>query len=133
CMLAVIWIRSTLHFVIGRGAHRRGGIKMATENTAAQKQPPRTTAEIENDLAAVRSRLAANVASLVDEIHPQRFKERQIESLRNWAEDEAQGFKHQFVTPDGGVRTARVAAIAAAALGVVGFVLVVRAIGRRNK
>ena len=106
---------------------------MATENKAAQKQPPRTPAEIENDLAAVRSRLAANVASLVDEVHPQRFKERQIESLRSWAGEEAEGLKLQFVTPEGGLRTARIAAIAAAAVGVVGFVLVVRAIGGRTK
>lgn len=106
---------------------------MATENTAAPKQPARTPAEIEADLAAVRSRLAANVASLVDEVHPQRFKERQIEGLRSWAEDEASHLKDQFVSADGGLRKARLAAIAAAAVGIVGFVLVVRAIGGRNK
>ena len=109
---------------------------MATDNSPGNgdedKTPPRTKAEIETDLAAVRSRLAANVASLVDEVHPQRVKERQIEGVRQWAESEAEGLKLQFVTAEGSLRTARIAAIAAAAAGLVGFVLVVRAIGGRR-
>lgn len=96
------------------------------------KQPPRTTAEIENDLAAVRSRLSANVASLIDEVHPQRIKERQIEGARQWAASEAEDLKLQFVTADGGLRTARLVAIGAAVAGAVGFVVLLKVLGSRR-
>lgn len=96
------------------------------------KKPPRTTAEIENDLAAIRSRLSANVASLIDEIHPQRIKERQIEGARQWASAEAEDLKLQFVTTDGGLRTGRVVAIGAAVLGVVGFIVLLKVLGSRH-
>ena len=100
---------------------------------AAEKETkPRTKAEIENDLAAVRSRLSANVASLIDEVHPQRVKERQIEGIKDFARDEAEHLKLQFVTGEGGLRTARLAAIGAAVAGLAGFVIILSLVGSRR-
>ena len=103
---------------------------MADEKDA--QQPPRTTAQIENDLAAIRSRLAANVAGLIDEIHPQRIKERQIEGAKQFAADEAENLRSQFVTPDGALRLGRIAAVGAAVAGLVGFLVIVKALGGRR-
>lgn len=96
------------------------------------KKPPRTAAEIETDLAAIRSRLSANVASLIDEVHPQRITQRQIEGAKQWASSEAEDLKLQFVTAEGGLRTARVVAIGAAVVGAVGFIVLIKALGSRR-
>lgn len=98
----------------------------------AKSAPARTPAEIENELAAIRSRLANNVASLVDQIHPQRIKEREVEHLKARLADGRESVRLQFVTADGAPRTARLAAIGAAVAGLVGFVVIVKALGSRR-
>lgn len=99
----------------------------------AKKEPARTPAEIEGDLAAIRNRLANNVASLVDQVHPQRIKEREVANLKRFVADESENLKLQFVTADGTPRVARLAAIGAAVVGVVGFLVIVKALGSRRR
>ncbi|MFW6598609.1 DUF3618 domain-containing protein [Propionibacteriaceae bacterium Y2011] len=97
-----------------------------------QKKPARTAAEIQSDLAAARSRLAADVAGLIDEVHPNRIKERQIEGVKKLAAAEVDNAKAQFVDAEGRPRIGRIIAIAGAAVGAVAFILVLRALGNRG-
>lgn len=98
----------------------------------APKKPPRSAGEIEADLAAVRSRLAADVAGLIDEVHPRRITERQIAGAKQMLADEVKGIKAQFFHADGSPRTERLVAIGAGLAGFIGFVVIVRALGSRR-
>jgi hypothetical protein len=94
---------------------------------------PRTRAQIEADLAATRERLASSIEMLIDQVHPQRVKERQIETAKAFAKAEIDNARSQFVDTNGQLRTARLAAIGGAVAGFVTFVLVVRRIARSGK
>ena len=48
-------------------------------------QPARTVPQIEADLGATRDRLAASVEALIDQVHPNRIKQRQIANVKRFA------------------------------------------------
>ena len=51
-------------------------------------QPTRTPSQIEADLGATRDRLAASVEALIDQVHPNRIKQRQIANVKHFANTE---------------------------------------------
>ncbi|GAB3914172.1 hypothetical protein GCM10011575_18340 [Microlunatus endophyticus] len=106
-----------------------------TEQTPsrAASSTPRSRAQIEADLAATRERLASSVEQLIDQVHPQRVKERQIESAKTLARAEVANLRSQVFYPNGELRTSRLAAVGGAVAGFVTFVLVVRKIVRGAK
>lgn len=110
---------------------------MASEqaNSSADGGRPRTRAEIESDLSATRERLANSVVELIDLVHPNRVKERQIETAKTFAKAELENAKSQVFHPDGGLRTTRIAAVGGAVVGLVTCVLVIRGIaaGRQRR
>jgi phosphoribosylformylglycinamidine (FGAM) synthase-like enzyme len=96
-------------------------------------QPTRTTGQIEADLGATRDRLAASVEALIDQVHPNRIKQRQIANLKRFANTELENAKLKIFTARGDLRTGRIATIVAAVAGIVGFLLIIRSIVRRGK
>lgn len=106
-----------------------------TEQTPsrATSSTPRSRAQIEADLAATRDRLGASIEQLIHQVHPQRVKERQIESAKALARAEVANLRSQVFYPNGELRTARLAAVGGAVAGFVTFVLVVRKIVRGGK
>ena len=92
----------------------------------------RSKAQIEADLAASRARISANISELVDEVHPKRIVQRQVESAKEIARTEATALTGLVRTEDGRWRTDRLAAIGAAVAGVIGAVLVAKGINRRR-
>ena len=96
-------------------------------------QPTRTTAQIEADLGATRDRLAASVGALIDQVHPNRIKQRQIANLKRFANTELENAKLKIFTARGDLRTGRIATIVAAVAGIVGFLLIIRSIVQRGK
>jgi phosphoribosylformylglycinamidine (FGAM) synthase-like enzyme len=96
-------------------------------------QPTRTTAQIEADLGATRDRLAASVEALIDQVHPNRIKQRQIANLKRFANTELENAKLKIFTARGDLRTGRIATIVAAVAGIVGFLLIIRSIVQRGK
>jgi Protein of unknown function (DUF3618) len=96
-------------------------------------QPNRTPSQIEADLGATRDRLAASVEALIDQVHPNRIKQRQINSVKRFASTELENAKSKIFTARGDLRTGRIAAVAAAAAGIAGFLLIIRAIVRRGR
>jgi hypothetical protein len=94
-------------------------------------QPERDADQIQADLGATRDRLAAAVETLVDRIHPQRIKQREINGAKHFAHDELENLKALLFTARGDLRTDRLAAVGGAVAGAVGLLLVLRALVRR--
>lgn len=74
----------------------------------------RSVPEIEAEIAAARERLAGTVDELQHRTAPKEIVRRQVEALRERLLDATH-------TPDGRLRTERVAALAAAAVALVGL------------
>jgi hypothetical protein len=96
-------------------------------------QPERDADQIQADLGATRDRLAAAVETLVDRIHPQRIKQREINGAKHFAHDELENLKALLFTARGDLRTDRLAAVGGAVAGAVGLLLVLRTLVRRRR
>jgi hypothetical protein len=93
----------------------------------------RSAAQIEADMAATRDRLTASVQALIDQMHPNRIKQRQVANVKRLANAELENAKSLLFNARGDLRTDRVTALAGAAAGLVTFVIIVRAIVRRGR
>ena len=98
-----------------------------------QRFTARTVPQIEADLGATRDRLTASVEALIDQVHPNRIKQRQIANVKRFAYTELENAKSKIFNARGDLRTDRVAVLAAAVAGIVGFLLILRAIVRRGR
>ena len=107
---------------------------MRERNVSANNpQRTRNAAQIEADLAATRDRLNASVQALIDQVHPNRIKQRQIDNVKRLASAELDNAKSLIFNARGDLRTDRVAALAGAAAGLVTFLIIVRKIVRRGR
>jgi hypothetical protein len=93
----------------------------------------RTMSQIEADLSAARARLAFSVSTLIDQVHPNRIKQRQIAGFKELARNARENAKSLLFNARGDLRTDRIVMLAAAAASLLGFVLIIRAIGRRSR
>ena len=89
--------------------------------------------QIEADLSAARARLASSVSALIDQVHPNRIKQRQIADFKQLAGNAKENAKSLLFNARGDLRKERIGLLAAALAGLAGFVLIVRAIGRRSR
>ena len=90
----------------------------------------RSKQDIEAEITAARERLAANVAGLINQVHPKAVVQRGIDEARGLAATEFANAKSQIVDENGSLRTERVLLIGGAVAGMVTFVLLVRRILR---
>jgi hypothetical protein len=113
------------------------GRDTAAPSPAVRRTPrapsDRSAAQIEADLAATRDRLTASVQALIDQVHPNRIKQRQIANVKRLANAELENAKSLLFNARGDLRTDRVTALAGAAAGLLTFVIIVRAIVRRGR
>ena len=93
----------------------------------------RTMPQIEADLSATRARLAASVSALIDQVHPNRIKQRQVAEFKLLASTARENAKSLLFNARGDLRTERIGLLAGAVAGLVGFVVIIRAIGRRSR
>jgi hypothetical protein len=93
----------------------------------------RTMSQIEADLSATRARLAYSVSALIDQVHPNRIKQRQIAEFKYLAGNARENAKSLLFTARGDLRTERIGILAGAVAGLVGFVVILRAIRRRSR
>jgi hypothetical protein len=93
----------------------------------------RTMSQIEADLSASRARLAFSVSALIDQVHPNRIRQRQIAAFKELARNARENAKSLLFNARGDLRTDRVVMLGAAAASLLGFVLIIRAIGRRSR
>jgi Protein of unknown function (DUF3618) len=104
-----------------------------TVATTNSSQPARTKSQIEADLAATRQRLTASVETLIDQVHPNRIKQRTIANVKQVAASELDNAKSLIFNARGDLRTNRLAIAGGAVAGFVSFLLIVRAIVRRGR
>lgn len=105
----------------------------APKDQAGPTSPTRNTSQIEADVTATRHRLAASVESLIDEVHPNRIKQRQVEKLKRFADTEVETAKSLVFNARGDLRVDRVILVGAAVVGGIAFVLIVRSLARRGR
>jgi len=99
----------------------------------ASSHPDRDADQIQADVGATRDRLVGAVEALVDRVHPQRIKQREVEGARRFAHEELETLKALVFTARGDLRTDRLAAVGGALAGTVGLLLVLRAVVRRRR
>ncbi|MDN5805026.1 MAG: DUF3618 domain-containing protein, partial [Microlunatus sp.] len=80
-------------------------------------EPTRTATQIEADLAGARRRLANSAEELVDQVHPNRIKQRQVDSVKTFVGHEVDAAKALVFNARGDLRRNRVLAVAGAAVG----------------
>ena len=93
----------------------------------------RTASQIEADLSATRDRLAASVSALIDQVHPNRIKQSQITAFSELAGNARENARSMLSNARGALRKERLGVAAGAVAGLVGFMLIVRAIARRGR
>lgn len=93
----------------------------------------RSKAEIQAEIAAARQRLGTNVEGLITQVHPKAVAARSLHDAKELAAAEVASVKSQFVDESGALRTGRVVALAAAAVGTVAVLVLLRGIARRKK
>jgi Protein of unknown function (DUF3618) len=91
----------------------------------------RTKSEIEAEMAAARSSLAANIEDFILAVHPQAVKTRAVNDAKDFAAGELNSVRSQFVDEFGNYKWDRIAYLAAAVVGTVAFLGVVKSIFRR--
>jgi hypothetical protein len=102
-----------------------------TVNNPPQRQ--RNAAQIEADLAAARDRLSGSVESLIDQVHPNRIKQRLVGGAKQLANAELEDAKSKLFNARGDLRKDRLVTVGGAAAGFLTFVLILRALVRRRR
>lgn len=100
-------------------------------NNPPQRQ--RSASQIEADLAATRDRLTSSVAGLIDQVHPNRIKQRSVGRVKQLANAELEDAKSKLFNAKGDLRKDRLAAIGGAAAGLLTFLLILRSLVRRRR
>lgn len=90
----------------------------------------RTKSQIQTEIADARARLAGNVEGLITQAHPKAVTARTMQDAKAFAAEEIETAKAQFVNADGSPRVDRLGALAAAVVGSIAFLVVVRSIAR---
>jgi hypothetical protein len=97
----------------------------------AEKQAERTLTEIQADIDRAQRQIEDSLAGLIGELHPKAVVHRTVEDAKAFAGEQLTSAKAQ-VKDQYGWRLGRLALIAGAAIGVVTFVVAVRALGKRS-
>ncbi|GAB3624037.1 hypothetical protein GCM10027418_21210 [Mariniluteicoccus endophyticus] len=98
----------------------------------ADQGQSRSRQQIESDLTAARTRLAANLESLIDQVHPTNVKQRQVDGMKTLVNNELGHAKDQFKTADGQWRTDRLALVAGSVAGAVALLVTIRLITKKR-
>ena len=99
----------------------------------ASSQPDRDADQIEADLGATRDRLAAAIEDLIDQVHPQRIKQRQVAGAKRLLHTEVEKAKSLVFNARGDLRTDRLAIVGGATAGAVALLVVLRTLVRRHR
>ncbi|MGI8458046.1 MAG: DUF3618 domain-containing protein [Propionibacteriaceae bacterium] len=112
---------------------------MAIDSSSGASRVPRartgkrSAAQIESDLEAARTRLSASIEELIDQVHPQRVKQRLIGRVQALVQEKKIQAKSLVIDEYGDVRVTRLALVGGGIVGFVGFVAALKAIVARGK
>jgi hypothetical protein len=96
-------------------------------------KPTRTPAQIEADQNARRQRLTMSVETLIDQVHPNRIKQRGTARLKLLAAEYREKAKSLVFNARGDLRTNRLVAVGGGAAGFLTFVALIRRLRNRKK
>ena len=99
----------------------------------ASSRPDRDADQIQADLGATRDRLAAAVEALIDQVHPQRVKQRQVTGAKRFLHTEVEKAKSLVFNARGDLRTERVSIVGGAVAGAITLLVVLRTVVRRRR
>lgn len=99
----------------------------------ANNSSDRTKSQIEADLGATRDRLTMSVEALIDQVHPNRIKQRSVAQAKTLINAELENAKALVFNARGDLRTQRLAIVGGAVAGAITFLVVIRAIVRRGR
>ncbi len=100
---------------------------------AASSDPTRSKSQIEADLGATRDRLTSSIEALIDQVHPNRIKQRTVANAKNFVNTELENAKALVFNARGDLRKDRLGVLAGAGAGFISFVLIIRAIVARRR
>ena len=98
-----------------------------------KSKPARSQSQIVADLHATRQRLTTSVESLIDEVHPNRIKQRGAARFKAVAMEYQEKGKSLVFNARGDLRTNRLAAVGGGAAGFLVFVTVLKRLLRRRR
>jgi hypothetical protein len=100
---------------------------------AKSAQPKRSESQIVSDLDATRERLTTSVETLIDQVHPNRVKQRGTARLKVVLGEYTEKAKSLVFNARGDLRTNRLAAVGGGIAGFATFVAVIRRLRNRKK
>lgn len=101
---------------------------------AGTARPDRDQDQVDADVAATRDRLVSAVEALVDRVHPQRIKQREVAGAKHFAQTELETLKLLVFNAAGELRTERLTKAGGGAAGFLGLLLVLRSlVARRSR
>lgn len=100
---------------------------------ASNSQASRSKSQIEADLGATRDRLTGSIQALINEVHPNRIKQREIANAKRFAALELENLKALVFNARGDLRTERIAILGGAGAGVTAFLLIIKAVIKRRR
>jgi Protein of unknown function (DUF3618) len=109
------------------------GVRELKVSVNNPQERQRTASQIEADLAASRDRMSESVEALIDQVHPNRVKQRLIGGAKQLASAELEDARSKLFNARGDLRRDRLVAIGGAVAGFVAFVLIIRALVRRGR
>ena len=95
-------------------------------------QPTRSASQIEADLDATRDRLTSSVEHLIDQVHPNRIKQRGVARIKLLTDEYTERAKGLLFNTRGDLRKERLIAVGGGLAGFLTFVAVVRRIRRKR-
>jgi len=99
----------------------------------ANSSSSRTKSQIEADLGATRDRLTTKVETLIDQVHPNRVKQRTIAQARTLLNAELENAKSLVFNARGDLRTQRLAIVGGVTVGTIGLLVIIRRIAAQGK
>ena len=99
---------------------------------AGTARPDRDQDQVDADVAATRDRLVSAVEALVDRVHPQRIKQREVAGAKHFAQTELETLKLLVFNAAGDLRTERLTKAGGGAAGFLGLLLVLRSLVARR-
>lgn len=96
-------------------------------------KPTRSPSQIEAEMKATRERLTLSVETLIDQVHPNRIKQRGTARVKLLVAEYREKGKSLVFNARGDLRTNRVAAVGGGLAGFLTFVTVVRRLLRRRR
>lgn len=99
---------------------------------ADKSKPTRSQSQIEADMDATRQRLTMSVETLIDQVHPNRLKQRGTARLKLLAVEYREKAKSLVFNARGDLRTNRLVAVGGGAAGFLTLVAVIRRLRARR-